>query len=70
MTGLPLAFVGAFGLLLFGNTLNMFSLMGLILPVGIATKNGIPLVDRTRSARAGSGQRSVGRGGRDRLRPI
>jgi hypothetical protein len=53
MTGLPLAFVGAFGLLLlFGNTVNMFSLMGLIPLVGIATKNGILLVDFTNRIRA------------------
>ncbi len=73
MTGLPLAFVGAFGLLLlFGNTVNMFSLMGLILLVGIATKNGILLVDFTNQIR-GRGYRvdeALVEAGATRLRPI
>ncbi len=73
MTGLPLALVGAFGLLLaFGNTVNMFSLMGLILLVGIATKNGILLVDFTNQVRA-RGYRvaeALVEAGATRLRPI
>jgi HAE1 family hydrophobic/amphiphilic exporter-1 len=73
MTGLPLAFVGAFGLLLlYGNTINMFSLMGLILLVGIATKNGILLVDFANQIRA-RGYRvdeALVEAGATRLRPI
>jgi HAE1 family hydrophobic/amphiphilic exporter-1 len=73
MTGLPLAFVGAFGLLLlFGNTVNMFSMMGLILLVGIATKNGILLVDFTNQIRARGYQvdEALVEAGATRLRPI
>lgn len=73
MTGLPLAFVGAFGLLLlFGNTVNVFSLMGLILLVGIATKNGILLVDFTNQIRARGFRvnEALVEAGATRLRPI
>lgn len=53
MVGLPLSFVGAFGFLLItGNTFNLFSMMALILLVGLITKNGILLVDRTNQLRA------------------
>ena len=52
MMGLPLSFIGAFGLLFItGNTLNLFSLIGLILLVGLPAKNGILLVDRTNQLR-------------------
>ena len=36
-----------FGLLVFGYTFSVFSMIGLILLVGLAIKNGILLVDRT-----------------------
>ncbi len=46
MVALPLSFVGVFiALLLFGSTLNMFSIIGIIMLMGLATKNGILLVD-------------------------
>jgi HAE1 family hydrophobic/amphiphilic exporter-1 len=52
MMGLPLSFIGAFGLLFItGNTLNLFSMIGLILLVGLPAKNGILLVDRTNQLR-------------------
>ena len=46
MLALPLAMVGAFGgLALGGMTLNMFSMIGIILLFGLVTKNSILLVD-------------------------
>lgn len=46
MAALPLSFVGVFiALLAFGSTLNMFSIIGIIMLMGLATKNGILLVD-------------------------
>jgi HAE1 family hydrophobic/amphiphilic exporter-1 len=73
MTGLPLAFVGAFGLLsLLGNTFNLFSMIALILLVGLATKNGILLIDFTNQLRAkGLGVHdALVEAGTTRLRPI
>jgi hydrophobic/amphiphilic exporter-1 (mainly G- bacteria), HAE1 family len=49
----PVAAVGAIGALLITNqTLNLFSLIGTILLVGISTKNGILLVDYANTLRA------------------
>jgi HAE1 family hydrophobic/amphiphilic exporter-1 len=49
----PVAAVGAIGaLLVTGKTLNLFSLIGTILLVGIASKNGILLVDYANTLRA------------------
>jgi len=46
MLGLPLSLVGAFGLLaLTGNTLNMVSMIGMILLAGLVGKNAILLID-------------------------
>ena len=46
MVGLPLSFVGAFGLLyLLDNTLNLYSMIGFVLLIGMVTKNGILLID-------------------------
>ena len=46
MLALPLSMVGALGgLLVFGHTLNLFSLIGIILLFGLVTKNSILLVD-------------------------
>jgi HAE1 family hydrophobic/amphiphilic exporter-1 len=46
MVALPLSFVGVFiALLVCGSTLNMFSIIGIIMLMGLATKNGILLVD-------------------------
>jgi HAE1 family hydrophobic/amphiphilic exporter-1 len=51
--GLPLAFSGAvFATFLFHYTINVFSMIGMILLVGLAIKNGILLVDRTNQNRA------------------
>ena len=73
MMGLPLSFIGAFGLLyLLGNTFNLFSMIGLILLVGLATKNGILLIDYTRQLRLeGMGAHdALIEAGATRLRPI
>jgi HAE1 family hydrophobic/amphiphilic exporter-1 len=46
MLALPLSMVGALGgLLAFGHSLNLFSLIGIILLFGLVTKNSILLVD-------------------------
>lgn len=46
MISLPLCMIGVFGaLLLTGKTLNIFSFIGVIMLMGIVTKNGILLVD-------------------------
>ncbi|MCH8132080.1 MAG: efflux RND transporter permease subunit [Myxococcales bacterium] len=46
MLALPLAMVGALGgLLVTGNTINLFSLIGILLLFGLVTKNSILLVD-------------------------
>jgi HAE1 family hydrophobic/amphiphilic exporter-1 len=46
MLALPLAMLGALGaLLVTGNTLNIFSLIGILLLFGLVTKNSILLVD-------------------------
>ena len=50
---LPVAIGGAmFGLFAFGHNFSVFSMIGLILLVGLAIKNGILLVDRTNQNRA------------------
>jgi HAE1 family hydrophobic/amphiphilic exporter-1 len=53
MLALPLAMVGALGgLLATGNTLNLFSMIGIILLFGLVTKNSILLVDYANQLRA------------------
>ncbi|MCK4425345.1 MAG: efflux RND transporter permease subunit, partial [Deltaproteobacteria bacterium] len=73
MMGLPLSFIGAFGLLfILGNTFNLFSMIGLVLLVGLATKNGILLIDYTNQLRAKgmSVHDALIEAGATRLRPI
>jgi HAE1 family hydrophobic/amphiphilic exporter-1 len=54
MLSLPLAMTGALGgLWLFGQSLNLFSLIGIILLFGLVTKNSILLVDYALQLRAG-----------------
>lgn len=53
MLALPLAMVGALGgLYLRGMTLNLFSMIGLVLLLGLVTKNSILLVDYANQLRA------------------
>jgi len=78
MTSLPLTLVGVFAaLLLFRSTLNMFSIIGFIMLMGLVTKNAILLVDFANQARRGAdGQPPMSReaalvaAARVRLRPI
>ena len=73
MMGLPLAFVGAFGLLfILGNTLNMYSMIGLVLLIGLVTKNGILLIDYTNQQREKGMdvKDALVEAGATRLRPI
>ena len=73
MVALPLAFVGVFvALLLFGSTLNMFSVIGIIMLMGLASKNGILLVDFINQSRREGMSRldAIVEAGRVRLRPI
>ncbi|MBA4262841.1 MAG: nodulation protein NolG, partial [Comamonadaceae bacterium] len=54
MTSLPLTLIGvALALLMFGSTLSMFSVIGIVLLMGLVTKNAILLVDFTIRARKG-----------------
>ena len=54
MTSLPLTLIGvALTLLLFGSSLSMFSIIGIVMLMGLVTKNAILLVDFTIRARAG-----------------
>ena len=53
MLSLPLSIVGMAGtLLLTGDTINIMSLIGLIMLMGLVTKNAILLVDYTKVLRA------------------
>ncbi|CUA81633.1 MULTISPECIES: efflux RND transporter permease subunit [Gulbenkiania] len=73
MMALPLAFVGVFvALLLWGSTLNMFSVIGIVMLMGLAAKNGILLVDFINQARREGMTReeAIVEAGRVRLRPI
>jgi HAE1 family hydrophobic/amphiphilic exporter-1 len=73
MFSLPLAVVGAFGLLaLTGNTLNMLSMIGMILLTGLVGKNAILLVDYTNTLRKRGFARNDAllEAGPTRLRPI
>lgn len=73
MTSLPLSLVGVFaGLIICGSTLNIFSLIGIVMLMGLVTKNAILLVDFIQDAiRSGmSREEAILRAGRIRLRPI
>jgi HAE1 family hydrophobic/amphiphilic exporter-1 len=74
MLSLPLSIVGMAGMLkLTGDTVNIMSLIGLIMLMGLVTKNAILLVDYAKvlQRRDGLGRRdAVILAGRTRLRPI
>ena len=73
MLSLPLSIVGmAATLLLTGDTVNIMSLIGLIMLMGLVTKNAILLVDFSKVLRARGLDRTqaVVDAGRTRLRPI
>ena len=73
MTSLLFAFSGVFLILwLTGHTLNMMSMIGAIMLIGIVVKNGIVLIDyiSLNRERGMSIRRAVIDGGRSRLRPV
>ncbi|MEW5739461.1 MAG: efflux RND transporter permease subunit [Myxococcota bacterium] len=73
LTILPLSIAGAaFALLAFGATLNIFSMIGLLLLMGIVKKNSIILVDYATQQRAQglSALDAMQKAGPVRLRPI
>lgn len=73
MASLPLSLIGVFmSLLIFRSTLNLFSVIGFIMLMGLVTKNAILLVDFTnRGRREGlSVTESIFAAGQVRLRPI
>lgn len=74
LTILPLSVAGAiFALLLAGKTLNVFSMIGLLLLMGIVKKNSIILVDYANELRREHGfdaLEAIRRAGPVRLRPI
>jgi len=73
MLSLPLSVVGALGLLFVaGKTLNIFSMIGMIMLMGLVTKNAILLVDYTNllRRRGMARQEAQLRAGPVRLRPI
>jgi HAE1 family hydrophobic/amphiphilic exporter-1 len=74
MLSLPLAFVGALvALLIFGQTVNIFTIMAFIFLLGLVTKNAILLIDYTNTLRNRDGlprDEALRRAGPVRLRPI
>ncbi|MEO6564593.1 MAG: efflux RND transporter permease subunit [Casimicrobiaceae bacterium] len=73
MVSLPLSLIGVFlALLLTGTTLNIFSMIGFIMLMGLVTKNAILLVDFANRARRGGAslRESMLQAGQVRLRPI
>jgi HAE1 family hydrophobic/amphiphilic exporter-1 len=73
MFALPLAVIGAFaGLAATGNTLNLLSMIGVIVLMGLVGKNGILLIDFTNTLRQRGHTRTAAlrEAGETRLRPI
>lgn len=73
MMALPLSLIGALGgLYFFGMTLNIYSLIGMIMLMGLVTKNAILLVECTNQLRAKGMEikEALCEAGRLRLRPI
>lgn len=73
MSSLPLTLIGVvLALLLFGSTLNMFSIIGIVMLMGLVTKNAILLIDFTIRLRADGLARDAAllQAARVRLRPI
>ena len=73
MASLPLSLIGVFlSLMVFGSTLNIFSVIGFIMLMGLVTKNAILLVDFTNQGiREGkTREQAILDAGQVRLRPI
>lgn len=72
-SALPLGLIGALlALLITHNTLNIFSLIGMIMAEGLVTKNGILLVDYTNTLRERGYERTAAltEAAQTRIRPI
>jgi len=71
---IPLATIGAFGALwITRSTLNLYSLIGMVLLVGLVTKNGILLVDYADTVRKRDGrnrEEGIREAAQTRFRPI
>jgi HAE1 family hydrophobic/amphiphilic exporter-1 len=73
MLALPLSFIGvALALLLTKGNMNVMSMIGIIMLMGLVTKNGILLVDFTNQQREHGGEREAAilTAARTRIRPI
>ena len=73
MVSLPLSMIGVIAaLLITGSTLNIFSVIGIVMLMGLVTKNAILLVDFTNHAqKEGRAQMAaIMEAGQVRLRPI
>ena len=73
MASLPLALLGvSIALLVTGSTMNIFSMIGLIMLMGLVTKNAILLVDFANQARKGGASvaEALLQAGQVRMRPI
>lgn len=73
MVSLPLSVIGAFGALgMLGMTLSMYSMIGIIMLMGLVTKNAILIVDFANQAREGGMEihEALIKAGSLRLRPI
>ncbi|MDP1900848.1 MAG: efflux RND transporter permease subunit [Rubrivivax sp.] len=73
MASLPLALIGVMiALLVSGSTLNVFSMIGLVMLMGLVTKNAILLVDFANQARRGGATvpEALLQAGLIRMRPI
>jgi hydrophobe/amphiphile efflux-1 (HAE1) family protein len=73
MASLPLSLIGVMlALLVSGSTLNVFSMIGLVMLMGLVTKNAILLVDFANQARAGGASvaEALREAGLTRMRPI
>jgi HAE1 family hydrophobic/amphiphilic exporter-1 len=73
MSSLPLTLIGVFlALMVFRSTLNMFSIIGFIMLMGLVTKNAILLVDFANQARKAGVERTAAllEAAHVRLRPI
>jgi HAE1 family hydrophobic/amphiphilic exporter-1 len=73
MSSLPLSLVGVFlALFLFKSTLNIFSIIGIVMLMGLVTKNAILLVDFIQQAvkEGMNREQAILVAGRTRLRPI
>jgi HAE1 family hydrophobic/amphiphilic exporter-1 len=73
MLALPMSLIGAtLGLIVFGSSVSMMSLIGVIMLMGLVTKNGILLVDYANVLRDRGQERTEAliNAGATRLRPI